>query len=44
MYNTEHRRINRRCVSARAFEEDPAYYSFADNYYYGDVDYFEDND
>ena len=41
---SEHRRINKRCVSVRAFEEEPEYYSFSDNYDYGDVDYCEDND
>ena len=44
MYNGEHRRINKRCVSVRAFEEEPEYYSFSDNYDYGDVDYMEDNE
>lgn len=44
MYSSEHRRINKRCVSVRAFEEDPAYYSFSDNYDYGDVDYAQDYD
>lgn len=44
MFDREHRRINKRCVSVRAFEEEPEYYSFADNYDYGDVDYGQDND
>ena len=44
MFYSEHRRINKRCVSVRAFEEEPEYYSFSDNYDYGDVDYFEDNE
>lgn len=44
MFDREHRRINRRCVSVRAFEEEPGYYSFADNYDYGDVDYEADNE
>ena len=43
MIYSEHRRINKRCVSVRAFEEEPEYYSFSDNYDYGDVDYQEDN-
>ena len=44
MSDREHRRVNKRCVSVRAFEEEPEYYSFADNYDYGDVDYGQDND
>lgn len=44
MRYSEHRRINKRCVSVRAFEEEPEYYSFSDNYDYGDVDYTQDND
>ena len=42
MRYSEHRRINKRCVSVRAFEEEPEYYSFSDNYDYGDVDYGQD--
>ena len=44
MYSSEHRRINKRCVSVRAFEEEPEYYSFSDNYDYGDVDYGHDSE
>lgn len=44
MFRDQHRRINKRCVSVRAFEEEPEYYSFSDNYDYGDVDYLEDNE
>ena len=42
MFREQHRRINKRCVSVRAFEEEPEYYSFSDNYDYGDVDYSQD--
>ena len=42
MFYSEHRRINKRCVSVRAFEEEPEYYSFSDNYDYGDLDYSHD--
>ena len=31
-----HRRINKQCVSVRAYEEEQEYYSFSDNYDYGD--------
>lgn len=43
MVNYENRRINLRCVSVRAFEEEPEYYSFSDNIDYGDFDYSQDN-
>ena len=42
MVHYEHRRINKRCVSVRAFEAEPEYYSFSDNYDYGDWDYSQD--
>lgn len=44
MIDIEHRRYNKRCVSRFAFEQVPEYYSFSDNYDYGDVDYDEDNE
>ena len=44
MADKEHRRYNKRCVSRYAFEKEPEYYSFSDNYDYGDVDYEEDNE
>ena len=44
MSRYHHRRINKRCVSVRAFEEEPEYYSFSDNYDYGDVDYGQEYD
>jgi hypothetical protein len=40
----EHRRYNKRCVNSKDFEREPEYYSFDDNYFYGDVDYEEDNE
>ena len=43
MPDKEHRRYNKRCVNRFDFEKEPEYYSFADNYDYGDVDYGQDN-
>ena len=39
-----HRRYNKRCIGDTDFEEEPEYYSFDDNYDYGDYDYEQDND
>ena len=39
-----HRRYNKRCIRDTDFEEEPEYYSFDDNYDYGDYDYEPDND
>ena len=44
MCDTEHRRLNKRRFTKKEFEEEPEYYSFSDNYDYGDVDYEEDNE
>ena len=44
MFSDQRRRINKRCVSVRAYEKEPEYYSFCDNYYYGDGDYEEDSE
>ena len=44
MSDKEHRRHNKRCVSKIRFDEEPEYYSFSDNYDYGDYDYEQDND
>ena len=44
MDDKDHRRHNKRCVRDEDFEEEPEYYSFSDNYDYGDVDYEQDNE
>lgn len=44
MSDRTHRRQNKRCVRDTDFEEEPEYYSFSDNYDYGDVDYQDDRD
>ena len=44
MSDKEHRRYDKRCVRDIDFEEEPEYYSFSDNYDYGDVDYEQDNE
>lgn len=44
MWKKDHRRSKKGCVSRKKFEEEPEYYSFDDNYDYGDYDYEQDND
>ena len=44
MWKKDHRRSKKGCVSRIKFEEEPEYYSFDDNYGYGDYDYEPDND
>ena len=44
MWQKNHRKSKKACVPRSAFEEEPEYYSFNDNYDYGDVDYEEDNE
>lgn len=44
MWQKDHRKSKKACVPRSAFEEEPEYYSFNDNYDYGDVDYEEDNE
>lgn len=44
MWTKDHRKSKKGCVSRKAFEEEPEYYSFDDNYDYGDYDYEQDND
>ena len=36
--------LKKACVPRKKFEEEPEYYSFDDNYDYGDYDYEQDND
>ena len=36
--------LKRHVVPRKKFEEEPEYYSFDDNYDYGDYDYEQDND
>ena len=44
MWEKDHRKSKKACVPRKKFEEEPEYYSFNDNYDYGDVDYEQDND
>ena len=44
MWQKDHRKSKKACVPRKKFEEEPEYYSFNDNYDYGDVDYEQDND
>lgn len=44
MWQKDHRKSKKACVPRKKFEEEPEYYSFNDNYDYGDVDYEQDNE
>ena len=44
MWQKDHRKSKKACVPRKKFEEEPEYYSFDDNYDYGDYDYEQDND
>ena len=44
MWKKGHRRSKKEKKKKKKFEEEPEYYSFDDNYDYGDYDYEPDND